>query len=168
MQSFIIFIISNFTLTFFVLGIVLALISLALKRKPLTTAVVIDVFFSYFLLCSIGISYFYNFIMHVFFGQIAADFIGWAQSPFQAEVGFASLGFAIVGMLSFASGFSFRAATVLAPAFFLWGAAGGHIYQMEVAGNFAPGNAGVIFWTDIFIPVISFVLLYLQHKFPNH
>ena len=30
---------------------------------------------------------FYNFVMHVFFGDMAAKFIGWQNSPFQAEVG---------------------------------------------------------------------------------
>ena len=164
-QTIIVFAISNFTLTFLILGILLALISLTLKSMPLNKVIVIDVVFSYFLLCSIGLSYFYNFIMHVFFGAVAAQFIGWPQSPFQAEVGFASLGFAVVGILSFWQGLGFRAATVIAPAFFLWGAAGGHLYQMITAGNFAPGNAGVIFWTDIFIPVISFILLYFQYKY---
>ena len=103
--------------------------------------------------------------MHVFFGDVAAHFIGWDQSPFQAEVGFASLGFAVVGLLAFWSKVEFRAATVIAPALFLWGAAGGHIYQMIVARNFSPGNAGIIFWTDVFIPLIAFILLRLQYKY---
>ena len=32
------------------------------------------------------------------------------------------------------------------------------------AGNFAPGNAGVIFYSDILIPVIGFALLWLQRR----
>jgi hypothetical protein len=35
---------------------------------------------------------------------------------------------------------------------------------MIAAGNFAPGNAGVIFYTDIGIPIIGFALLWLQHR----
>ena len=31
--------------------------------------------------------------------------------------------------------------------------------------HFAPGKAGVIFWTDILIPIIGFVLLWLQHRY---
>jgi hypothetical protein len=50
------------------------------------------------------------------------------------------------------------------PALFLLGAAGGHIYQMISAGNFAPGNAGIIFYTDILIPALGFLLLGLQHR----
>ena len=37
---------------------------------------------------SIAIANFYNFVLHVFFGKTAAAFIGWQDSPFQAEVGF--------------------------------------------------------------------------------
>ncbi len=37
-------------------------------------------------------------------------------------------------------------------------------YQMITAHNFAPGNAGVIFYTDILIPIIGFALLSLQFR----
>lgn len=167
MEKIIIFILSNFTLSLFVLSVLCAGAVIAFKPKPINKAEGIEILFSYFLLFNIGISYFYNFVMHVFFGDLAAQFIGWAQSPFQLEVGFASLGFAVVGLISFWSKVSFRAATVIAPALFLWGAAGGHIYQMIVAHNFASGNAGVIFWTDIFMPIIGFTLLWLQYKNPQ-
>ena len=103
--------------------------------------------------------------MHTFFGEMAARFIGWADSPFQAEVGFASLGFAVIGFLAFRGSFDLRLAAVVGPALFLLGAEGGHLYQMIAAGNFAPGNAGVIFYTDILIPIIGFVLLWLQHRY---
>ncbi|QDP71371.1 hypothetical protein FOG18_01635 [Legionella israelensis] len=166
MESFLAFILANFTLTLFALSIIFAGISLALQAKPISKAKCIDILFSYFLIFNIGISYIYNFVVHVFFGDMAAAFIGWSQSPFQLEVGFASLGFGVLGILSFWSGLGFRAATMIAPSMFLWGAAGGHIYQMIVAGNFAPGNAGIIFWSDIFIPVIGLSLLYLQYKHP--
>jgi hypothetical protein len=102
--------------------------------------------------------------MHVFLGDMAAQFIGWAQSPFQMEVGFASLGIAVTGIISFRSSIAFRAATVTVPSIFCLGAAGGHIYQMISQHNFAPGNAGIIFWTDMIIPVISFLLLAWQWR----
>lgn len=49
--------------------------------------------------------------------------------------------------------------------FFTLGAAVGHIREMITAHNFAPGNAGVIFWTDILIPLIGFLLLWLQRRY---
>jgi hypothetical protein len=156
---------SNFTLTFLVIGSMASIISLLGAQKPLTAPVVIEALFSYFLLFSIGFSYLYNFVVHTFFGAMAARMIGWDDSPFQAEVGFASLGFAIVGFLAFRRSFDLRLAAVVGPAAFLLGAAGGHIYQIVHAHNFASGNAGVILYTDIFIPIFGFALLWLQHRF---
>lgn len=166
MQEMIAFILSNFTLSLFVLSLMFVAVALWYTPKPIDRAHLVDILFAYFLLFNVGLSYLYNFVMHVFFGDMAASFIGWAQSPFQLEVGFASLGFGVVGIISYWAGLGFRAATILAPSFFLWGAAGGHIYQMVAANNFAAGNAGIIFWSDIFIPVIGLTLLYMQYQNP--
>jgi hypothetical protein len=46
----------------------------------------------------------------------------------------------------------------------MFGAAAGHVYQMITAHNFAPGNAGIIFWSDILLPLFGFVLLWLQDR----
>jgi type IV secretory pathway VirB2 component (pilin) len=70
------FILGNFTLTFLVIGLMASGISLFRAPKPLTRKVVIEALFSYFLLFSIGFSLFYNFILHSFFGEMTADFIG--------------------------------------------------------------------------------------------
>jgi hypothetical protein len=156
------FALSNFTLTFLVIGLIASLIAYFAKPLPRTRAELVEALFSYFLLFSIGVSFLYNFVMHVFFGEMAARFIGWEDSPFQAEVGFASLGFAAVGFYAFRGDRGSRVAAVIGPSLFALGAAGGHIYQMITAHNFASGNAGIIFWTDIIIPAIGFALLYLD------
>src|SRR5262245_42781116 len=126
METFIRFAMANFTLTFLVLGLLAAAIALGRRPRPLTTPIVVEALFAWFLLFSIGISFFYNFVAHVFFGDVAARFIGWEQSPFQAEVGMASLGYSAVGFLAFRGGFGLRAAAVVGPACFLLGAAAGH------------------------------------------
>ena len=162
MRSMIAFILGNFTLTFFVLGLIASAIALAFSRERRTRPVIIEALFSYFLLFSIAFSYFYNFVFHVFFGELAAKFIGWADSPFQLEVGFASLGFAVVGLLAFKGSRDMRIAAIVGPACFLWGAAGGHIHEMIATRNFAPGNAGIIFYSDILVPVLGFIFLWLQ------
>jgi hypothetical protein len=159
------FVLGNFTLTFLVIGLIVSAVALARAGKPLAAPVVVEALFKWFLFFSIGASYLYNAIMHTIFADMAASFIGWANSPFQYEVGFASLGFAAVGFLAAFRSFDMRLAAVLGPALFLWGAAGGHIYQMVTAHNFAPGNAGIIFWTDVFVPLIGFALLWLQHRY---
>jgi hypothetical protein len=161
------FLLENFTLTFLVIGLAASGISLLRTRRPWTPAAVIEALFSYFLLFSIALAFFYSFLLHVFFGEVTARFIGWPDSPFQTEVGFASLGFAVVGLLAFRGSFDIRTAAVVGPACFLLGAAGTHVVEMVRSDNFAPGNAGVIFYTDLIVPLIGFALLWLQHKYPR-
>ena len=155
------FLLSNFTLTFFVIGLVAAAIEVARQPAPRPEGAVVEAVLAWFLFFSIGASFLYNAVFHIFFGDMAARFIGWENSPFQAEVGFASLGFAAVGFLAFRRGREVRLAAVLGPALFLWGAAAGHVVDMVRSHNFAPGNAGVIFWTDILLPIFGFALLAL-------
>ena len=164
MAALIKFVLANFTVTFLVLGFLAALIAVALKGGGFTFANIVEELLAYFILFSIAISFFYNFVFHVFFGELAAGYIGWADSPFQAEVGYASLGYAAVGLLAFKGNCCVRFAAILGPALFLWGAAVGHIHQIIAAGNYAPGNAGVMLYTDIFLPVIGFGLLWLKRR----
>ena len=158
------FVLGNFTLTFFVLGLLAAAVALWRAPPPRTAPTIVEALFAYFRVFSIAASFFYNFVLHVFFGKLAASFIGWEDSPFQLEVGFASLGFAAVGLLAFKGSFDLRLAAVLGPTCFLWGAAGGHVYQMISAHNFAPGNAGIIFYSDILVPVVGLIFLWLQRR----
>ncbi len=161
------FALENFTLTLLVLGFVASAVSLLSAPRPRTAHVVVEAVISYFILCSIALGYFYNFAVHVFFGEMAARFIGWANSPFQREVGFASLGFAVVGFLAFRGSFDMRVAAIVGPACFLLGAAGGHIIEIVRSGNLAPGNAGVILYTDILLPMIGFALLWLKRRYSH-
>jgi len=154
----------NFTLTFLVIGLIASGVALLRKPKPLTTPVVVEALFSYFLLFSIGFSLFYNFVLHSCFGAMAAGFIGWQNSPFQTEVGFASLGYSVVGFLAFRRSFDLRLAAVTGPSLFLLCAGFGHVYQIMTTHNHAPGNSGVILYMDFLLPVIGFVLLWLQHR----
>ncbi len=166
-SSVLIFLIGNFFVTFFIIGLIAAGISLLKKPKPLGISAVAEAFLSYYLLFAIGINNLVNFMFHVFFGDIAAKFIGWENSPFQAEVGFASLGVGIAGVLAFKASLPFRFATLIPPTCFSWGAAGGHIYQMIVAHNFAPGNVGLVLPIDIIMPFVGLVFLWLSYKHPT-
>jgi Family of unknown function (DUF6790) len=164
MDTIITVVLSNPTVTFLVLGFVAA--GIAMTRAPggVSAESAAEALLAYYVLFSIGIGYLYNFVMHAFFGEMIARYIGWANSPFQLEVAFASLGFAAVGFFAFRNTLAVRFAAILGPSLFLWGAAGGHLYQMVTADNFAPGNAGTIFYTDIFLPVIGFALWWLRWK----
>jgi hypothetical protein len=158
------FFLANYSFTFFILGLIVSAIALMRLHEPANRAWVVEKLLAWYVFFSIGIDNFYNFVMHVFFGEMSARFIGWADSPFQLEVGMASLGFAAVGLLAAFRSFDLRLASIIGPSVFTLGAAVGHVRQMITVHNFAPGNAGLIFWTDIFVPVFGFVLLWLQHR----
>ncbi len=142
------------------ISIIVAIVYLLIDKEPRTRHRVIGVFLLSFLVISIGISSLIGFVGHIFFAdQIAAD-IGWAAgSPFQREVGFANLAIGILGITCIWLRGNYWIATVIATTIFLWGAAYGHIMDIIVHGNYAPGNAGGVLYDDILVPLITIVLL---------
>jgi hypothetical protein len=158
------FLLSNFTLTFFVTGLLFSAVAIARLPKPVGPAVVVEKLLSWHVYFAVGVAYLYNFVCHVFFGEMSAAYIGWVDSPFQFEVGTASLGFSVVGFLAAFRSFDLRLAALVGAGIFCLGAAGGHVYQMVTAHNFAPGNAGLFFYLDIFLPLFGFALLWFQSR----
>ena len=71
MHQVIAFVLGNFTLTFFVIGLIVAAAFLLRRPRPLTRAVILDEVLAWFLFFSIGVSLFYNFVFHVFFGDLS-------------------------------------------------------------------------------------------------
>ena len=69
-----------------------------------------------------------------------------------------------MGFLAFRGSFGLRLAAIIGPSLFLLGAAAGHIYQIAKTRNFAPGNAGAVLYSDVLIPVVGFILLWLQAR----
>ena len=158
--------VGNYFFTLLIIGFLAAGISLLNKPKPLRINTVAEAFFSYYLLFAIGINNVVNFVFHVFFGWTAPIFIGWEDSPFQAEVGYASLGVGIAGIIAFGASLPFRFATLIPPTVFSLGAAEGHIYQMITAHNFSPGNVGLVLPSNFLIPAFGFLFLWLCYKHP--
>ncbi len=116
------------------------------------------------LLLPIGVTGLWAAIFHLFFPQIAAADIGWEVSPFQFEVGLADLAIGATACVSFWRSLDFKAAAVIASSIFLLGDAVGHVKQMMIAGNFAPGNAGVPFYSDIAFPLLAIILLIIVRR----
>jgi hypothetical protein len=158
------FLLSNFTLTFLVTGLLFSTVAIARAPKPVGEALVVEKLLSWHVFFCVGVAYLYNFVCHVFFGEMSAAFIGWVDSPFQFEVGTASLGFSLVGFLAAFRSFDLRLGAIVGAGVFSLGAAVGHVYQMVTAHNFAPGNAGLFFYLDILIPVFGLALLWFQWK----
>lgn len=155
---------SNFSVAMVVLGMMLALISIACSRLPQNRELITDRLLAYQLLCAVGFCGIYYGIAHTVFNDTAARFIGWQPSPFQYEVGMANFALGVLGLFAFRINGGFRAATVIATTVILIGAWAGHIYQQVVHHNYAPGNAGSIFYTDLLIPVILLTLYLIRYR----
>ena len=164
MKELISFLLKNFSLTFLLLGLLISATSLLRRPRPVLKAAIADKLLSDYLLYAVGCMYLYNCVVHTAFAATSAAFIGWANSPFQYEVGYASLGFGVAAIVAHRSNFSARLVAVIGPSLFLWGAAVGHVREILTTRNFAPGNAGVVLWTDFLLPVIGFALLYFYHS----
>ena len=145
------FVLSNFPLTFFVIGVLVSLVAIAWSPAPLDAATIVEKLISWHVFFALGVTYLYNFVFHVFFGKMAAAFIGWADSPFQFEVGMASLGFSAVAFTAAFRSFDLRLAAILGSSLFLLGAAAGHVYQMVTERNSRPAMpASSSTWTSSF------------------
>lgn len=136
--------------------LVLALVLAATRRGPGGTA---ERYLAWLLLLPIGVTGLWAALFHLFFPTLSAEMIGWQTSPFQFEVGMADLAIGVTAVISFWRDLSFKAAAVWTASIFLLGDAVGHVHQMIVAGNFAPGNAGVPFFMDVICPVLAIALL---------
>lgn len=145
---------SDFGLAMFFLSVFMILFHLIIRPRHVS---LYEIIYRWTALFALGLTGVYTFIMHAFFSETAAAAIGWATSPFQFEVAVADLALGILGIVSFRASLGFRAATVIAAVCMLWGDAAGHVYQMIVNQNFAPGNAGSWFWLDLFIPFLLLV-----------
>lgn len=117
----------------------------------------------YQLTVSVGLSGITGFLGHVFRSDMVADQIGWAKgSPFQKELGFAELGFAIAGIMCIWYGREFWLAVIVlvSPLFFLAGI--NHVREMIVNKNYHPHNA-VTSIPDILMP-LSWIFLWICSK----
>jgi hypothetical protein len=138
--------------------------ALALAATVRTGAPAADRFLAWILLLPVGVTGLWAALFHLFFPGVAAADIGWQASPFQFEVGMADLAIRATACLSFLRNLDFKAAAVMASSIFLLGDAVGHVKQMLVAGNFAPGNAGVPFYSDVVLPVLMIGLLMIARR----
>jgi hypothetical protein len=139
-----------------------AAIATALVKRGRTTFV--ERLLAWTLLLPIGVTGLWAGVSHVFFPAVAAAHIGWQVSPFQFEVGMADLAIGVTACIAFWRDLAFKAAAICAASIFLLGDAIGHIRQMMLAGNFAPGNAGVPFYMDVICPALAITLLIIASR----
>ncbi len=77
---------------------------------------------------------------------------------------YANLGLGLASLYAAFRGFEARLAVAIAAACFLIGAGFGHISDIIVAGNLAPGNAGPIMVTDFLTPIAILGLLFFAKE----
>ena len=138
-----------------------AAIAIASGPRPVPRAFVLDRLLRYAFIFPVGLMGLWAALGHIVFPVRVAQVIGWQTSPFQFEVGVANLGIAFAGLYAAFRSFEARLATNLALGCFLIAAGVGHIREIITAGNFAPGNAGPILFTDLLTPTAIFLLLWL-------
>ena len=137
-----------------------AAIAIASGSRPVARAFVLDRLLQYAFIFPVGLMGLWAALGHIVFPVRVAQAIGWQTSPFQFEVGVANLGIAFAGLYAAFRSFEARLATNLVLSCFLIGAGIGHIRDIISVGNFAPGNAGPILFTDLLTPTAIFLLLW--------
>src|ERR1700722_13702797 len=152
------FLLQNLPAVLFLLAL---LIAAATTRRDGPVA---ERFLSWILLLPIGVTGLWAGTFHVFFPKTAASLIGWQVSPFQFEVGMADFAIGVTACIAFWRNLGFKAGAVCAASVFLLGDAIGHMREMVVTGNFAPGNAGVPFYMDIIGPLSAIALLFVSSR----
>lgn len=140
---------------------VIALAIAAVSRRPPNAA---ERFLAWLLLLPVGAEMLWAGGFHVFFPHTAASFIGWQVSPFQFEIGVADMAFGVVAVASFWRGLEFKAAAVTYVVLFYLGVAIGHVHQAVAAGNFSPGNFGVLLGLTLVKMILLPVLLLLARR----
>ena len=81
-----------------------------------------------------------------------------AGNPFQFEIAFTNLGFAVMAFVLVRRHREFRLAYGAGYAIFLWGAAFGHLDQWFAHGDHQPGNTGGILIVDVLVPAAIIAL----------
>lgn len=139
---------------FVALTLVVAVSQIVIAKTPIVETVLL-----YFLLIGTGFSSLFSFVGHGFKSEAVAEYIGWpAGNPFQWEVAVSNLSYGVLGVLCFWLRGDFWLATIIAVSVFLLGAAYGHIRDIIVNRNLAPGNAGPPLYSDIIKPIVLIVL----------
>ena len=117
----------------------------------------------WFLGFGIGVGSIFSGLAQILSPEMVAQSVGWPNTPFLREVGFANISYGILGILSIKYR-SFWVPTIIAYAVFMWGAAIGHLYCIKQTGNLAAGNAGTVLYLDILMPILFILLLVTYNK----
>src|SRR5260221_7203947 len=81
------FILSNFTLTFLILGLIFSGIAIARAPKPLALNVIVEKLLSWYVFFSVGVCYLYNAIVHIILREDGGSIHRLGRQPFPVRGG---------------------------------------------------------------------------------
>lgn len=149
------FIFNNFPLLMCILAILFALIVPAKFNQR---------FFSCMLFFVIGIVGIWDFAQHnSYLQQITPHPIGWEHNSLELPFAMANLALGVAGIIASFANWSYRASVVTIASIWLLGNAAFQIDQMIYAQNFNLNN-GSILLTNLLIPLILIILLFLGYE----
>gem|GEM_PF-458015 len=132
----------------------------AFAKKDKKTNNVLRTFLLWILAVNVGFAGLVGFVGHVFMADNVALLIGWMPgSPFQFEVAIANLMMGVLGFMCLWLESDVWFVTVVSTTIFGWGAAYGHVKDMTLHHNYAPGNVGIPLYADIIVPIVLIALL---------
>ncbi len=150
-------ILSNIPTIMFVAALVLALVP---RRNHPFSRRLLD----WMLLLGIGVSYVWGGFFHIFFPDMAAASIGWANSPFQYEIGVADMAIGVVAIVSFWRSLEFKTPVVIYVTLFSLGVALGHAFQAVEHGDYAANNFGLLLIETIAQMILFPILLWMAWR----
>ena len=98
-------------------------------------------------------------VMHTVFAKSTAKNIGWQTNGFQYEIGFASLGLGVAGILAGATVPAAWLPVAAAGAIFLVLAGANHVREIAKDRNFSAGNTTILLY-DFGLPISYAVALF--------
>ncbi len=135
-----------------------------LAKKDKKANNVLRTFLLWILAVNVGFSGFLGFTAHTLVADNVALFIGWMPgSPFQFEVAVANLMLGVLGFMCLWFEADVWLVTIISTTIFGWGAAYGHIRDIMLNHNYAPGNAGLPLYVDVMLPVVL-IALFIAYK----
>ena len=134
--------------------LVVALVNILFFGGPVAAS-----FVKWILVIQVGLGSIWAFLGHYFKTDEIARFIGWPEgNPFQKEIAFANLGLGVSGVLCLFFDKGFWLATMIFTTAFLVGAFSVHVGEQKRTGNRNPGNAGAVFYADLAVPAVLWLL----------
>ncbi|MDR3596663.1 DUF6790 family protein [Clostridium sp.] len=147
---------------FWLIGIIVGIVTTIINPAIRSVQAIFANLLFYQLVITVTLTGIQGFLGHVLKSDMVAEYIGWEKgSPFQKELGYAELGYGILGILCIWMSKDFWLATIIAFSALFIGATIVHIKEMIKSKNFKPGNAFMIL-PDLIIPISLIVLYFIS------